>query len=188
MTAEQKAIANWWADVGGAGVGVPFPYHVLNIITNILQSQGAKLGKAAEMYAKTGIGMKDGPIITFREKFKYNLLRPITYIQRHIDPTWQSYLNNPAYPEYPSGLAGLYSPPLQVLIREFGNIPVTDDTYIWLGLAPRKYASIGALLEEASVSRVYGGIHYRFTMDLTVEMGKQLGNQIADINLVPHGK
>ncbi len=78
LTSEQKAIADWWADVGGSGVGVPAPYHLLNIATEALESQGAKLGKAAEVYAKVGIGQKDGPIVTFRAKFQYNLIRPVT--------------------------------------------------------------------------------------------------------------
>jgi hypothetical protein len=102
LTTEQKAIADWWADLGGVGVGVPAPYHLLSIITWALENQGAKLGKAAEVYAKTGIGFKDGPINTFRGKFQYNLIRPVTFIQRHIDPAWQPYLPAPPYPEYPS--------------------------------------------------------------------------------------
>ena len=135
------------------------------------------------MYAKTGTGQKDGPVIVMRSKFQYNLLRPVTYIQRHIDPSWQSYLINPPYPEYLSGLAGLYTPVMQVLIREFGDIPVTDNAYDWRGLAPRHYASLTALIEEAAISRLYGGIHYRFTQNVTLTVGREIGNKIADINL-----
>lgn len=183
LTSGQKAIAEWWADAGGAGVGVPAPYHMLSIITSVLEKQKAKLGKAAEMYAKTGIGLKDGPIVTFRSKFQYNLIRPITYIQRHMDPGWVSYLVNPPYPEYLSGLGGLYAPPIQVLIREFGDVPVKDDAYLWRGLPPRHYASLSKLLEEAVISRIFGGLHYRFTQNMTVTVGTALGNKIADINL-----
>jgi hypothetical protein len=185
LTPEQKAIADWWADVGGAGVGIPIPGHLLAIVTRVLESKHAKLGQAAEVYAKTGVAMRDGHFIVFKEKFQYNLLRPVTYIQKHIDPTWQSYLPSPPYPEYPSGLSGLYSPVMQVLLREFGDIPVTDNAYEWRGSAPRKYASITELDKEAAMSRVYAGIHYRFTMDITREMGKQVGDHIADIHLTP---
>ncbi len=183
LTSEQKAIADWWADVGGAGVGVPLPGHLLSVVTGVLESKQAKLGQAAGVYAKTGIAMRDGLIVIFREKYRYNLLRPVTYIQQHIDQKWQSYLANPPYPEYPSGLAGIYSPVMQVLIREFGDIPVTDNTYVGRGSAPRKYASITELDKEAAMSRVYAGIHYQFTMDITRKMGKQLGDQVANIPL-----
>jgi hypothetical protein len=185
LTAEQKATADWWADAGGAGVGVPAPYHILSLVTGLLEAKHAKLGQAAQVYAKTGIGLKDGPITVFRGKYQYNLLRPVTYIQEQIDPTWQSYLPSPPYPEYPSGLAGLYSPVMQVLIREFGDIPIRDDAYGWRGVPARQYLSISQLEREAADSRIYAGIHYRFTQDITREMGKALGNTIADIDLTP---
>ena len=76
-------------------------------------------------------------------------------------------------------------PWMQVLIREFGDIPVTDDAYAWRGLAPRQYPSITKMAEEAAFSRIYAGIHYRFTQVATMEAGKELGNNIADIDLIP---
>ncbi|MDB5242151.1 MAG: phosphoesterase PA-phosphatase related protein [Spirosoma sp.] len=181
LTAEQKAIANWWADAGGAGTGVPSPYHILSIVTSVLESQNAGLWKAAEVYAKTGIGLKDGPINTFRAKYQYNLLRPVTYIQRHMDASWLPYLVTPPYPEYSSGLISNFGPVIQVLIRAFGDIPVTDNAYAWRGLPARQYNSLSDLLTEAAVSRVYAGIHYQFTQDISIEMGKKLGDEIAKI-------
>lgn len=179
LTTEQKAIANWWADAGGTGTGLPSPYHILSVVTSVLESQKAGLWTAVDVYAKTGISIKDGPINTFRAKYQYNLLRPITYIRRHIDANWLSYLINPAYPEYPSGLVSNYGPVVQVLIREFGDIPVTDDAYAWRGLPARRFNSLSALLTEVAVSRVYAGIHYQFAQDISVEMGIKLGNEIA---------
>jgi hypothetical protein len=186
LTAEQKAIADRWADVGGVGIGIPLPGHLLAIVTGVLESKRAKLGEAAQIYAKTAIAMRDGHFIVFREKYHFNLLRPVTYIQKHIDPSWQSYLPSPPYPEYPSGLVGLYGPVMQVLIREFGDIPVTDNAYTWRGDAPRHYTSISQLNEEAANSRVYAGIHYQFSQDLTREIGKKLGDHIANIDLTPN--
>ncbi len=183
-TPAAKATANWWADAGGAGTGLPAPYHILSIVTTILESQNSGLWKAAEVYAKTGIGIKDGPIITFRGKYQYNLLRPITYIRRHIDANWLSHLPNPPYPDYTSGLVSNYGPVIQVLIREFGDIPVTDNTYGWRGLPARQFSSLSQLLAEAAVSRVYAGIHYRFTQDVSIGMGIALGNEIAKIRVV----
>ena len=128
--------------------------------------------------------MKDGPIITFRAKYEYNLLRPITYIRRHIDATWLSHLTNPPYPDYSSGLVGLYGPVIHVLINEFGDIPVTDDTYGWRNLPARQFSSLSALLLEAALSRLYAGIHYRFTQMISIEMGKELAYQIDKVRVV----
>jgi len=183
-TAANKATANWWADAGGPGVGLPAPYHILSIITSVLESQNSGLWKAAEVYAKTGIALKDAPIIVFRAKYQYNLLRPITYIQRHIDANWLSHLTTPPYPDYSSGLAGFYSPIVQVLITEFGDIPVTDDTYGWRGVPARQYNTLSQLRAEAAVSRVYAGIHYRFTQNVSISMGIDLGNEIAKVRVV----
>jgi hypothetical protein len=183
-TPENKATANWWADAGGVGVGLPAPYHLLSIITSVLESQDAGLWKAAEVYAKTGIAFKDGPILTFKAKYRDNLLRPITYIQRHIDATWLSHLTNPPYPDYPSGLVGFYGPIIQVLINEFGDIAVTDNTYGWRGLPARQFSSLSKLRAEAAVSRVYAGIHYRFTQDASIDIGIDLGNQIDKVRVV----
>jgi hypothetical protein len=184
LSAAQKATANWWADAGGAGFGIPAPYHALSIITWVQENQKAKLFQAAEVYAKTGIAFKDGGIITFRSKYHYNLIRPITYIRRNIDTAWLSYLPNPPYPEYISGLLGFYAPYIQVLIKEYGDISVTDNAYDWRGLPARKYSSLSKLLEEASISRVYGGLHYKFTQEVSIKTGKLLGNEIADIKLI----
>ena len=136
------------------------------------------------MYAKTGIALKDGPINTFRAKFHYNLLRPITYIRRYFDANWLSHLVNPAYPDYPSGLVGLYGPVTQVLIQEFGDIPVKDDTYAWRGLPARQFSSLSQLRLEAALSRVYAGIHYRFTQLASIEIGIKLGNEIDKVRVV----
>lgn len=183
-TPANKATANWWADAGGVGTGLPAPYHILSIVTGVLESQHSGLWKAAEVYAKTGIALKDGPINTFRAKYQYNLLRPITYIRRHIDANWLSHLVNPPYPEYTSGLVGFYSPIIQVLINEFGDIPVTDDAYAWRGVPARQFSSLSQLRAEAATSRVYAGIHYRFTQEVSIAMGIELGNQIDKVRVV----
>jgi hypothetical protein len=184
LTTEQKATANWWADAGGIGVGVAGAHHILYIITAVLESKNVKLGRASEIYAKTGIAFKDAFIVIWRGKFKFNLLRPVTYINRHIDAAWLTYLPTPPYPDYASGLVGVYSSSLQVVIREFGDIPVTDNTYGFRGLPARQFPSISALVNEAAVSRLYAGIHYMFAMDAAMVVGKELGNNIANIHLI----
>ncbi len=75
-------------------------------------------------------------------------------------------------------------PVIQVLIREFGDVPVTDDIYTWRGLPARQFSSLNILLIEAAYSRIYAGIHYRFAQDISVAMGKNLGNEIANIQIV----
>ena len=185
LTTEQKLIPNWWADIGGPGVGVAASAHILSIATWVLERKHAKLGQAAEIYAKISIAFKDAPVIIWRGKFHFNLLRPYTYITKFIDPTWTTFLANPPYPDYPSGLVAIYSSAMQVLKREYGDIPITDNTYVWRGSGSREYASITELVKEAGFSRVLAGIHYQFTQDITITIMQELGNEIADIRLLP---
>jgi hypothetical protein len=186
LTPEQKLIPPWFADAGGPGVGLAAAAHILSIVTWVLEGKKAKLGQAAQIYAKTSIAFKDAPVIVWRSKFdvNFNLLRPVTYINRFIDPTWTTFLPTPPYPDYLSGLVSLYSSSLQVLKREYGDIPITDNAYVWRGSGTREYASITELVNEAGFSRVLAGIHYQFTQDITIKVAKDLGNEIADINLV----
>lgn len=185
LTPEQKEIARFWADVGGPGNGYPIPGHWISIVTQVLEKKGLNLGRAAELYAKTSIATRDAMINTWKFKYQYNLIRPVTYINRLIDPAWQTLITTPPYPEYPSALTYIFGAPMQVLTREFGdNIPVTDNTYTFNGSAPRHYTSFTKLAEEGAISRVYGGIHYRITVEVSLPLAKQIGDQVAAINLV----
>ena len=61
--------------------------------------------RAAEVYAVAAIAMADAFIACWHLKYQVNLLRPVTYIQRYIDPKWQTALLTPPFPEYASGHA-----------------------------------------------------------------------------------
>lgn len=186
MTEDQKNIARHWADVGGAGKGYPVPGHWISILAPVLEKQGADLGRAAGIYAKTGIATRDALITMWRFKFKYYILRPVTYINRLIDPTWQTLVPTPPYPEYPSALTYIFGSFMRVLTRELGdNIPVTDHTYTFNGTAPRQYASFTNMAEEGAISRVYAGIHYKIVVDMSLSLARQLGDKVADLKLTP---
>lgn len=185
LTPEQRETARFWADVGGPGNGYPIPGYWISIVTQVLEKKEVKLGRAAELYAKTAIATRDAMINTWRFKYQYNIIRPVTYINRFIDPSWQTLITTPPYPEYPSVLTYIFGAPMQVLTRELGdNIAVTDNTYTLNGSAPRQYSSFTKLAEEGAISRVYGGIHYTITVEMNLPFAKQIGDQVANIRLV----
>jgi hypothetical protein len=186
LTPEQKETARFWADVGGPGNGYPVPGHWISIVTQVLEGQELNLGRTAELYAKTAIATRDAMINTWRFKYQYNILRPVTYINRFIDSSWQTLVPTPPYPEYPSALTYIFGSPMQVLTRELGdNIPVTDNTYTFNGSAPRQYASFTKMAEEGAMARVYAGIHYKITVEMSLPLAKQIGDNVADIRLTP---
>jgi hypothetical protein len=178
LTAEQREIALFWAD--DAGTTVTPPGHSISILTQLITLQGKKLDFAAEAYAKIGIGAADGFIACWDVKYKYNLLRPISYIQKVIDSTWNKAsitdpLTTPPFPEYTSGHSSQGGASFTILKNLFGNIGFTDHTHDYRGLAPRTFANFDAALNENAISRLYGGIHYRAAIERGVESGKQIG-------------
>src|SRR5215204_3002876 len=160
LTQEQKNIALFYVDQGN-GIGYTPPGHDFSILTQAIEQTGEDLGTAAEAYAKAGIAERDASIVCFRSKYVYNLLRPVTYIRKLIDPNWLSFIPTPPHPEYPAAHALVTGTVMQAAARVLGNnIAFVDHTYDFRGYPPRSYKSLFAAGEEAGISRLYGGIHY----------------------------
>jgi hypothetical protein len=71
--------------------------------------------------AKLGVAQADAFISCWATKFRYNLLRPVTYIKRHIDPAWEPLLITPPFPEYTSGHSTQSGAASTVLTAVFGD-------------------------------------------------------------------
>ncbi len=164
LTPEQEEIALFWADEPGESPTPPG--HSINILTQILRQQEATLPQAAEAYALAGIGLNDAFISVWHTKYVYNLIRPITYIQQVIDPSWNNPtitdpVTTPPFPEYTSGHAVQAGVTEGVLSYLFGDeLDIVDATHERRGFAPRQFSSFSEMALEAATSRIYGGIHY----------------------------
>jgi hypothetical protein len=159
LTPEQTTIARYWADGPGTISG---PGHSLAIVNEVLQQQRANLAQAAEAYARAGIADADAVTSLWWVKYHYNLIRPVTYIQRAIDPTWTPLLPTPPFPEYVSAHSGQSAAVMTTLEALFGtNTPFVDHAHDADGFAPRSFDRIFAAAEEAGMSRLYAGIHFR---------------------------
>ncbi len=158
LTNEQKAIANFWADGGNT---ITPPGHHFNIANIVLKKEKVKLDKVAEVYAKVGMAVSDAFVACWRGKYTYNLMRPITYIRQAIDPQWSPLLSTPPFPEYASGHSSGSGAASEILTSIFGNnYEFTDNTHN--GTYPdRTFKSFYEYADEATISRLYGGIHYR---------------------------
>ena len=181
LTPEQRDVALFWSD-SPLETATP-PGHWTAITTSLLREGGYDLGRAAEAYAKLGVAVADSFIACWRDKYQYNVPRPITYIQRVIDPAWNlpevtDPVVTPPFPEYPSGHSVQSAAAASVLTDEFGNLPFTDDTHHLRGLKPRRYGSFWAAAEEAAVSRLYGGIHFRAAVERGLEQGRCIGERV----------
>jgi hypothetical protein len=182
LTEQQRAIALFWADNPGQ-TATPAG-HSLSILTQVLDERGADLAVAAEAYAKAGMAVADAFISCWHSKYRYHLMRPISYIQQHIDAGWgvgerALPVVTPPFPEYTSGHSVQTAAFAQVLFDLFGDFPFTDHTHDERGLAPRSFSSCFAMAEETAISRLYGGIHFRAAIEQGLEQGKQIGRQVS---------
>ncbi|HJQ11049.1 MAG TPA: vanadium-dependent haloperoxidase [Gemmatimonadaceae bacterium] len=159
LTPEQITIARYWADGPGTISG---PGHSLAIVNEIVMQQHANLAEAAEAYGRAGIADADALTAIWQAKYQYNLLRPVTYIRRVIDPTWTPLLPTPPFPEYVSAHSGQSAAVALTLEALFGeNVAFVDHAHDADGFASRSFNSIFAAAEEAGMSRLYAGIHFR---------------------------
>jgi len=160
LTPEQSRIAYFWADNPGES-GTPAG-HWMSVISGLARQWNLSAERAVEAYALTAIAVADGFLASWHVKYQTNILRPVTYIQRYIDRSWQPLLNTPSFPTYPAGHSTQSRAAAELLTALFGdNRPYDDATHVTLGHPVKRLPSFRAAAMEAGLSRLYGGIHYR---------------------------
>jgi PAP2 superfamily len=182
LTAEQRTIADYWAD-GPAATGTP-PGHWIAIVSQIARNDQLSLAEAAEAYARVGIAVHDAFIACWNTKYATNLQRPVTYIRNNFDASWSSYIVTPNFPTYTSGHSTQSGAAARVLTDMFGTKSFVDTTHIDHGLVPpqqpRAFDSFDQAAAEAAISRLYGGIHYSFDNNNGLTGGQCIGQKIQE--------
>ncbi len=136
--------------------------HWMDITGNAAAVAGLNFDKTVEAETLVAVTLMDAFISCWDEKYRSNRIRPETYIDRYIDPRWQPYLQTPPFPEYTSGHSVISTAAAGVLTYLFGErIDYTDNAEELFEIAPRTFHSFREAAEEAAISRLYGGIHYR---------------------------
>lgn len=181
LTPEQRAIARFWSD--DPMLSPTPPGHWVSIALQVFEANAVPLERQVETLALVGMAISDGFVACWRSKYKYNLLRPITYIRRVIDPKWEPTLNTPPFPEYPSGHSSQTAAASGVLAALFGQeFAFTDGTHFADGLPERNFASFNVAAEEAGISRLYGGIHFRSAIEQGLLQGQCVAQYVLKVN------
>lgn len=155
--------------------------HWMAIAAKACKINNADPVTSAKAYAYTAIGLYDGFISCWYVKYKTVRIRPQTAIQRLIDEQWISYIQTPPFPEYTSGHSTTSSSAAEMLTHVFGdNIAFTDSSELEYNLPVRTFKSFRHAAEEASISRVYGSIHYRSGCENGNKQGKQVAAAILE--------
>jgi hypothetical protein len=174
VTPEQRAIARFWSD--DPMLSMTPPGHWFSIAQQVLERSGASIEDSVDLMARLGIAEADAFIGCWHAKYRYNLIRPISYIRKHIDPKWEPVLNTPPFPEYPSGHSTASAAAALVFTAYFGeDFGFEDATGGKDGLKKRQFPSFAAAAEEAGTSRMYGGIHYRAAIVNGLDQGRCIG-------------
>ena len=148
-----------------------------------IATRKAKLNwmQTVEAYTRVSISLMDAFISCWDEKWRSLVIRPETVINQHIDENWTPLLQTPPFPEYTSGHSVISRAAAVALTDLLGDkFAFTDSTEVEYGLNVRNFDSFIAASEEAAISRLYGGIHYRAACNNGVAQGGKIGQYIVN--------
>jgi hypothetical protein len=153
----------------------------------LIDASDLPLTQGVRLLARMNIAMADAVISIWNAKNVYDTWRPITAI-RLTDTTWTPLLVTPVFQEYPSGHAGVSRAASAVLADVFGDNTTFTLTSPNLPAVERSFTSFSDAVDQVSIARVWGGIHFRFACDAAVTEGAQIADLVDNTVAVPvHG-
>jgi hypothetical protein len=186
LSDQQREIANFWdcnpfvMNVRGhvmfATKKISPGGHWMNITRLACRQAGLNAAGTCEAYVRVALSLVDGFISCWDEKYRSRVVRPETYINQYIDENWVPLLQTPPFPEYTSGHSVISASAAVALTGIFNdNFAFTDSTEVEYGMTVRSFKSFYDAAEEAAISRMYGGIHYRAACEKGREQGRKVG-------------
>lgn len=182
LTHEDSTTVKFWAD--GIPGNLNVPAHATNILIQLVELNKLDLENAAIAYAKHSIALYDASISSFKTKYKYNLIRPVSYIRNVMGHTdWNSVIVTPSFPEYTAAHAVVSAASATVLESIFGkSYSFTDHTYD-ASYGARSFSSFDNYAKEAGHSRVLGGLHYSPSVATGLAQGRKVGTRVNQLRL-----
>lgn len=181
-TPEQTLIAKFWSDFSYTSMP---PGHWHQIAASICRDRHVSLEDSARLFALLSVAQADAAIICWETKYRYNLWRPVTAIQRE-DKKWDALLPAPPFPAYTSGHSTFSKASAEILTHFFGSDDIAfsarSDT---VPNVIRNFASFSECADEIGMSRIYGGIHYSFDNEMGKATGQRIGKYVAANFLLP---
>jgi hypothetical protein len=164
ITNDQRRIANFWSD--GLGTYTP-PGHWNRFASDFIVKYRYNPLRAARVFAYLNMAMQDAGIACWDAKYFYHYPRPIQAI-----PGFKTILGTPNFPSYTSGHSMFSAAGAAVLSHVF----------------PAEAATIEGWSQEAALSRLYGGIHYRFDIEAGNVSGTQVGQYAVNRMVLDGGE
>lgn len=189
--AAQREIANFWdcnpfavSFSGHLAIGlkkISPGGHWMGIAGIACKKAGLSLDSAILVHTVLATTLHDAFISCWQEKFRSDRIRPETAINKYLDSEWRPMLQTPPFPEYSSGHSVVSSAASVVLTHFLGdNFRFTDTTELYFGLPERDFDSFYQAANEAALSRLYGGIHFRDACEQGFVQGRNVGEFVLN--------
>ena len=175
-TAEQTQVALFHVPAGN------LPWNA--IARQVIKARGLPLSASARVMARLNFALMDAFSAGYDAKYEYASWRPVTAIRADGDGDWRAAVANPLFPEYPCQHCIVGGAAAAVLQQELGEGAIAF-TVCGPGGAVRAYRSFRHFAEEEAISRVYAGVHYRWSLIVGAALGQQVGEWAARNALQP---
>jgi hypothetical protein len=188
-TPEQTAAVKFWTQ---ANLGPGWQAAVRQLAT----AKELDLAETARLFALFNMAVANTFITDWDAKFTYNFWRPVTAIRNgdvdgndatERDAGWTPLNATPMHPEYPSQAAIICGVAVGILESVFGPKPAIPVTVTDLAdpKVKREYDGIATLADEHMNVRVWGGIHFRNSLEIGEAMGKRIAAYLVEVSLKP---
>ena len=181
-SAEQTLAARFWAEAPVQQAHGSFRKFLLDHQLDVVD--------ATRFMAMISVVYADALIACFDAKYHYAFCRPITAVRAGDtdandatvpDPAWSPLLPvTPNHPEYPSAHSCLTPAGGRVIARFLGTNRIDFTVPSLTGLGDRHFATVKDLHQEVGNARIWGGIHYRFSVEDGIALGANVTQQVLN--------
>lgn len=186
LSNEDKWVAEFWSD-DVRGLTFSPSGRWISITNQIIQQSNMNTKDIFELYFRLGVGLNDAAILCWKYKYQFNLQRPSSFINRHIDAAWQPFHQDPNFPAFPSGHSVMGAVASTILEKYFGEkYKFTDKSHqhrIEFFGKQRSYGSINEMALENAYSRMLIGVHYKIDCEEGLNLGYKIGQIVNEVTL-----
>lgn len=189
-TTEETFIAKFWYEFSEIGWN--------RVTVAAVKDANLDLAATARLFALVNIGLADSYIAGWDSKFHHNFWRPLTAIRAASrdnndgtieEASWEPLMNTPPVHDFPSTHSVLGSAAATILAGTLGDHGFTmTSTSAEPANAARTLKSFTYAAIENGDSRVFAGIHFRFSCVSGLKLGKDIGDWVLVTNLKPKAK
>jgi hypothetical protein len=189
-TAEETTIAKFWYEFSEIGWN--------RVTATVAADKNLDLLSTARLFALVNIALADAYIAGWDSKFHYNFWRPYTAVRAaatdgndhtNEDAQWESLMNTPPIHDYPSTHSALGNAAAVVL----GELTGSDTGFTMTSTSAepanstRSFTRFDQAAKENADSRVFAGLHFRFSCEGGLELGRRIGEWTVANHLKPTG-